>query len=262
VLRAPRISKDGVTVAKEIELSDRFENIGAQLVKQVALRTSELAGDGTTAATLLAQAIVKEGAKVVGASINPMDIKRGIEIAVNAVVADILKRSRKVSTNEEIAQIGTISANGDTSSTSLSDRLPCNLRSPSSASSCSWALRRTITTHQEDVSRFGHGRSGRQEGDPRCLGPLSRLQPVHDAAAIIRAAPAGLTQALQSALQKLVERYRQLADAPARGVEYRIGNRRSGADNPNFTEALCAERTNAGVIPRQQGAHRSRQYRH
>jgi chaperonin GroEL len=109
----PRISKDGVTVAKEIELSDRFENIGAQLVKQVALRTSELAGDGTTTATLLAQAIVREGAKAVAASINPMDIKRGIEMAVNAVVADIRKRSRKVSTNEEIAQIGTISSNGD-----------------------------------------------------------------------------------------------------------------------------------------------------
>jgi chaperonin GroEL len=109
----PRISKDGVTVAKEIELSDRFENIGAQLVKQVALRTSELAGDGTTTATLLAQAIVMEGAKAVAASINPMDIKRGIEMAVNAVVADIRKRSRKVSTNEEIAQIGTISSNGD-----------------------------------------------------------------------------------------------------------------------------------------------------
>jgi chaperonin GroEL len=109
----PRISKDGVTVAKEIELTDRFENIGAQLVKQVALRTGELAGDGTTTATLLAQAIIREGTKAVAADINPMDIKRGIEMAVNAVVADIRKRSRKVSTNEEIVQVGTISANGD-----------------------------------------------------------------------------------------------------------------------------------------------------
>jgi chaperonin GroEL len=109
----PRISKDGVTVAREIELADKFENIGAQLLKQVALKTSELAGDGTTTATLLAQAIVREGAKAVAASMNPMDIKRGIELAVSAVVADIRKRSRKVSTNEEIAQIGTISANGD-----------------------------------------------------------------------------------------------------------------------------------------------------
>jgi chaperonin GroEL (HSP60 family) len=109
----PRISKDGVTVAKEIELADRFENVGAQLVKQVALRTGEVAGDGTTTATVLAQEIVREGAKAVAASINPMDIKRGIELAVNAVVADIRKRSRRVSTNEEIAQVGTISANGD-----------------------------------------------------------------------------------------------------------------------------------------------------
>ncbi len=109
----PRISKDGVTVAKEIELPDRFENVGALLVKQVALRTSEVAGDGTTTATVLAQEIVREGAKAVAASINPMDIRRGIELAVNAVVAAIRERSRKVSTNEEIAQVGTISANGD-----------------------------------------------------------------------------------------------------------------------------------------------------
>jgi chaperonin GroEL len=109
----PRISKDGVTVAKEIELADRFENIGAQLVKQAALKTSELAGDGTTTATLLAQAIVKEGAKAVAASMNPMDIKRGIDTAVHAVVEDIRRRSRKISTNEEIAQVATISANGD-----------------------------------------------------------------------------------------------------------------------------------------------------
>jgi chaperonin GroEL len=109
----PRISKDGVTVAREIELVDKFENIGAQLLKQVALKTSELAGDGTTTATLLAQAIVREDAKAVAASMNPMDVKRGIELAVHTVVADIRKRSKKISTNDEIAQIGTISANGD-----------------------------------------------------------------------------------------------------------------------------------------------------
>ena len=109
----PRISKDGVTVAKEIDLPDSFENIGANLVKQAALKTGELAGDGTTTATLLAQTIVREGAKAVAAAMNPMDIKRGIDMAVSAVVADIRKRSRKVSTNEEIAQVGTISANGD-----------------------------------------------------------------------------------------------------------------------------------------------------
>src|SRR5262249_4569895 len=109
----PRISKDGVTVAKEIELADPFENIGAQLVKQAAQKTGELAGDGTTTATLLAQSIVKEGAKGVAASMNPMDIKRGVERAVNAIVAEIRKRSRKIATNEEIAQVATISANGD-----------------------------------------------------------------------------------------------------------------------------------------------------
>jgi chaperonin GroEL len=110
---APRITKDGVTVAKEIELSDRFENMGAQMVKEVATRTSDLAGDGTTTATVLAQSIVREGAKAVAAGMNPMDLKRGIDMAVEAVVADIKRVSRKVSTNAEIAQVGTISANDD-----------------------------------------------------------------------------------------------------------------------------------------------------
>ncbi len=110
---APRITKDGVTVAKEIELSDRFENMGAQMVKEVASRTSDLAGDGTTTATVLAQAIVREGSKAVAAGMNPMDLKRGVDMAVEAVVADVKKRSKKVSTNAEIAQVGTISANGD-----------------------------------------------------------------------------------------------------------------------------------------------------
>jgi chaperonin GroEL len=109
----PRITKDGVTVAKEIELSDRFENMGAQMVKEVATRTSDLAGDGTTTATVLAQAIVREGAKAVAAGFNPMDLKRGIDMAVAAVVGDLKKRSKQVSTNAEIAQIGTISANCD-----------------------------------------------------------------------------------------------------------------------------------------------------
>jgi chaperonin GroEL len=109
----PRITKDGVTVAREIELADKFENVGAQLLKQVALKTSELAGDGTTTATLLGHAIVREGAKAVAAGMNPMDIKRGIELAVNAVAADIRMRAKKVSTNAEIEQIGTVSANGD-----------------------------------------------------------------------------------------------------------------------------------------------------
>jgi len=110
---APRITKDGVTVAKEIELTDRFENMGAQMVKEVATRTSDLAGDGTTTATVLAQSIVREGSKAVAAGMNPMDLKRGIDMAVEAVVADIKKRSKKVSTNAEIAQVGTISANDD-----------------------------------------------------------------------------------------------------------------------------------------------------
>ena len=110
---APRITKDGVTVAKEIELSDKFENMGAQMVKEVASRTSDQAGDGTTTATVLAQAIVREGVKSVAAGMNPMDLKRGIDIAVEAVVADLKSRSKKVSTDAEITQIGTISANGD-----------------------------------------------------------------------------------------------------------------------------------------------------
>ncbi|MFK8250941.1 chaperonin GroEL [Ancylobacter terrae] len=110
---APRITKDGVTVAKEIELEDKFENMGAQMVREVASKTNDLAGDGTTTATVLAQAIVKEGAKSVAAGINPMDLKRGIDLAVEAIVADLKKNSKKVTSNDEIAQVGTISANGD-----------------------------------------------------------------------------------------------------------------------------------------------------
>ena len=110
---APRITKDGVTVAKEIELEDKFENMGAQLVREVATRSSDQAGDGTTTATVLAHAIVREGAKSVAAGMNPMDLKRGIDLAVEAVVEDLKKNSKKVTSNEEIAQVGTISANGD-----------------------------------------------------------------------------------------------------------------------------------------------------
>ena len=111
---APRITKDGVTVAKEIELTDKFENMGAQMIREVASKTNDLAGDGTTTATVLARAIVAEGVKAVAAGMNPMDLRRGIDLAVAAVVADIEKRARKVSSNEEIMQVGTISANGDT----------------------------------------------------------------------------------------------------------------------------------------------------
>ncbi len=110
---APRITKDGVTVAKEITLSDKFENMGAQMVREVASKTNDLAGDGTTTATVLAQAIVREGAKSVAAGMNPMDLKRGIDMAVEAVVADLRKNARKITSNDEIAQVGTISANGD-----------------------------------------------------------------------------------------------------------------------------------------------------
>ena len=110
---APRITKDGVTVAKEIELSDKFENMGAQMVREVATRTSDTAGDGTTTATVLAQAIVREGAKSVAAGMNPMDLKRGIDLAAEMVIEELKNRSRKVSTSEEIAQVGTVSANGD-----------------------------------------------------------------------------------------------------------------------------------------------------
>jgi len=110
---APRITKDGVTVAKEIELEDKFENMGAQMVREVASKTSDTAGDGTTTATVLAQAIVKEGAKYVAAGMNPMDLKRGIDLAVEAIVEDLKSHAKKITNNDEIAQVGTISANGD-----------------------------------------------------------------------------------------------------------------------------------------------------
>src|ERR1700737_4970844 len=110
---APRITKDGVAVAKEIELEDKFENMGAQMMREVASKSSDFAGDGTTTATVLAQAIVKEGSKAVAAGMTPMDLKRGVDLAVEAVVADLKKNSKNVTSNEEIAQVGTISANGD-----------------------------------------------------------------------------------------------------------------------------------------------------
>jgi chaperonin GroEL len=110
---APRITKDGVTVAKEIELDDKFENMGAQMVREVASRTNDQAGDGTTTATVLAAAIVKEGCKAVAAGMNPMDLRRGIDLAVEAVVEHLKANSKKVTSNDEIAQVGTISANGD-----------------------------------------------------------------------------------------------------------------------------------------------------
>ncbi len=110
---APRISKDGVTVAKEIELSDKFENMGAQMVREVASKTNDIAGDGTTTATVLAQTIVREGAKAVAAGMNPMDLKRGVDLAVTAVVAELQKKSKRISTSDEVAQVGTISANGE-----------------------------------------------------------------------------------------------------------------------------------------------------
>ena len=110
---APRVSKDGVTVAKEIELGDKFENMGAQMVREVASKTNDEAGDGTTTATVLAASIVREGSKAVAAGMNPMDLKRGVDLAVEAVIADLVKTSKRVNTSEEIAQVGTISANGD-----------------------------------------------------------------------------------------------------------------------------------------------------
>jgi chaperonin GroEL len=112
---APRITKDGVSVAKEIELEDKFENMGAQMVREVASKTNDIAGDGTTTATVLAQAIVREGAKAVAAGMNPMDLKRGIDLAVSEVVKDLQAKAKKINTSEEVAQVGTISANGETS---------------------------------------------------------------------------------------------------------------------------------------------------
>ncbi|MEE8544426.1 MAG: chaperonin GroEL, partial [Alphaproteobacteria bacterium] len=110
---APRISKDGVTVAKEIELEDKFENMGAQMLREVATRTSDEAGDGTTTATVLAQSILREGMKAVAAGMNPMDLKRGIDLAVVEVVAELERRTKRVTTEDEVAQVGTISANGE-----------------------------------------------------------------------------------------------------------------------------------------------------
>ena len=110
---APRITKDGVSVAKEIELEDKFENMGAQMVREVASKTNDIAGDGTTTATVLAQAIVREGGKAVAAGMNPMDLKRGIDLAVAEVVKDIVSKAKKINTSEEVAQVGTISANGE-----------------------------------------------------------------------------------------------------------------------------------------------------
>src|SRR5947209_10009805 len=112
---APRITKDGVTVAKEIELDDKFENMGAQMLREVAQKTNDLAGDGTTTAIVLAQAIVREGGKSVAAGMNPMDLKRGVDLAVGAVVRDVEKRAKKVNSSAEVAQVGTISSNGDAS---------------------------------------------------------------------------------------------------------------------------------------------------
>src|SRR3984885_12864178 len=110
---APRITKDGVTVAKEVELSDKFENMGAQMVREVASKTNDIAGDGTTTAIVLAQAIVREGARAVSAGMNPMDLKRGVDKAVTALVEELKKRSKKITTQAETAQVGTISANGE-----------------------------------------------------------------------------------------------------------------------------------------------------
>src|SRR4028119_2027249 len=110
---SPRVTKDGVTVAKEIELEDKFENMGAQMVREVASKTNDIAGDGTTTATVLAQAIVKEGAKYVAAGMNPMDLKRGVDLATLAVVKNLESQSKKINTAAEVAQVGTISANGD-----------------------------------------------------------------------------------------------------------------------------------------------------
>jgi chaperonin GroEL len=110
---APTITKDGVSVAKEIELFDKFENMGAQMVKEVASQTSDIAGDGTTTATVLAQCIAQEGAKAVASGMNPMDLKRGVDMAVDAVVTSLESRSKKISTSDEVSQVGTISANGE-----------------------------------------------------------------------------------------------------------------------------------------------------
>ena len=124
----PRITKDGVTVAKEIELDDKFENMGAQMVKEVANTASYLAGDGTTTATVLAHGIVQEGTKAVAAGMNPMDLKRGVDLAVDAVVEDLRRNSKKVTSSEEIAQVGAISANSDNRDRAVDRECPAKSR--------------------------------------------------------------------------------------------------------------------------------------
>ena len=129
---APRTTKDGVTVAKEIELEDKFENMGAQMVREVASKTNDLAGDGTTTATVLTQAIVREGAKNVAAGMNPMDLKRGVDMAVAVAIEDIKKRAKKIKGSAEVAQVGTISANGEKAIGDMIAARPCWRISPSS----------------------------------------------------------------------------------------------------------------------------------
>ena len=158
---APRITKDGVTVAKEIELSDKFENMGAQLVREVATRTSDTAGDGTTTATVLAQAIVREGAKSVAAGMNPMDLKRGIDLAAEWVMEELKSRSRKVSTSEEIAQVATVSANGDKATGDMPRR---------------WTSRQGRRDHDQGSQEYGDRARGRRRHAVRPQ--LSGLQPL------------------------------------------------------------------------------------
>jgi chaperonin GroEL len=181
---APRISKDGVTVAKEIELSDKFENMGAQMVREVASKTSDLVGDGTTTATVLAQSIVREGCKADAAGMNPMDLKRGVDMAAEAVVAEMVKRSRKVKTSQEIAQVGTISANGDAE---VGNMIAEAMQKVGNEGVITVEEAKSLATELDVVEGMQFDR-GRQDagGAGGCLHPAARkeaLQPADPAAA-------------------------------------------------------------------------------
>ena len=163
----PTITKDGVTVAKEIELKDPLENMGAQMVREVASKTSDQAGDGTTTATVLAAAIVKEGAKSVAAGMNPMDLKRGIDLAVDAVVEDLKKNSKKLTANDEIAQIATISANGDTE---IGRFLADAMKKVGNEGVITVEEAKSLETELEVVEGMQFDRGYNQFHEPRCCG--------------------------------------------------------------------------------------------
>ena len=222
---APRITKDGVTVAKEIELADKFENMGAQMVREVATKTSTEAGDGTTTATVLAQAIVREGVKAVAAGLNPMDLKRGIDLAVEAVVDDIRSRAKKVTTNAEIAQVGTISANGDRE---IGEMIAKAMEKVGNEGVITVEEAKSLATE----TRRGRGHAVR----PRLHLALFRHQRREDGGrARGRLHPAAREEALQPAGPAAAARSRR-PERPA-AADHRRGRRGRGAGDPGGQQA-------------------------